>query len=94
MTEAPVPANPSDVEPLDAYALLSKPTLELSDAEVKTIIAHLRAKREAYVTSGGKKADKRPVAKPAAEPITEEKKADNTSLLLAMLEQQKPEGDN
>lgn len=89
MADVPAPA-PTDEN--DAYSLLSKPTLELSDAEVKTIIAHLRSKRLAYVESNGKKADKRPVAKAAAEPVTEEKKADNTNLLLALLAQDKEVG--
>ena len=36
----------------DAYALLSKPTLQLSDEEVTIIIADLRKKRIASLTTG------------------------------------------
>lgn len=75
-----MPAEPE----LDAYALLSRPTLELTDAEVEAIIVDLRKRRELYIKSG--KAD-RP-AKAKAEPkrkATDDEKKANTAALLASL---------
>lgn len=69
---------------LDAYALLSKPTLSLSDAEVEIVIADLRRRREQYLSTG--KPDKaRKAAKAKADPLSKEAKAQNTANLLAQL---------
>jgi hypothetical protein len=46
--------------PVDAYSLLTKPTLEITDAEVDIIVADLRRRRANHLASG--KPDK-----PAAE---------------------------
>lgn len=75
----------ADEQTDSAYALLSKPVLELTDAEVKVIIADLREKRLRFVTSGI--ADKKP-AKPKVTMTDEEAaaaKAANTAALAASL---------
>lgn len=70
-------------DPIDAYALLSKPTLEISDAEALIIIEDLRRRREAYIKTG--KPDK--PKKEAAERVklSKDEKARNTAALLASL---------
>ena len=68
---------------LDAYALLSKPTLELSDAEVDAVIADLRKRREAYIKTG--KADRPAKEKKAIVKATSDEKTRNTAMLLAQL---------
>lgn len=72
----------ADDRPLDAYDLLSKPTLDITDEEALTIIADLRRRREGYLRTG--KPDKQPKSK--AEPKAKADKAANTASLLAMLE--------
>lgn len=71
------------LEPIDAYSLLSKPTLDLNDAEVNIVIEDLRRRRKAYLASG--KPDK-----PRKETVARQKasagdKAANTAALLAHL---------
>lgn len=73
----------TDAEPVDAYSLLSKPTLDLSDAEVDLIIDDLRKRREAYIKTG--KPDKPKVVKAAAKKLNADEKARNTAALLAQL---------
>lgn len=58
--------------PRDAYALLSKPTLELNDEEIKLICKDLRARRERFLA--GQK-DNAPKPKKAEPPKTPEEKA-------------------
>lgn len=70
-------------DPIDAYALLSKPTLELSDAEVDIVIEDLRRRRLAYLKTG--KPDKPRAEKKAAEKLSADEKARNTAALLASL---------
>jgi len=75
----------STAEPIserDAYALLSKPTLELTDAEVEIVVAELRKKRSAYVHEG-KKDNATSKRKPAA---TAADKDAATKALLADLD--------
>lgn len=65
----------------DAYSLLTRPTLEITDAELLIIIADLRRRREAFMT--GKKDDNRKAA--AAVKPTEASKSAATADLLAGL---------
>lgn len=67
--------------PADAYALLSKPTLDLSDDEVKAICKDLRARRERFL-AGQKDA----APKPKAEPKTAEEKAALTQSIATDIE--------
>lgn len=86
------PASPteSDALPqLDAYALLSRPTLDLTDPEVDRIIIDLRARRARHLASG--KPDKpKAEAKAKTPALTKEAKADKkaeaTASLLADIE--------
>jgi hypothetical protein len=68
---------------IGAYDLLSKPTLDLSDAEVDLIIADLRKRRAAYVSTG--KADRPKKEKAATVKLEKDDKARNTAALLASL---------
>ena len=63
MSTDPVPAEPTEEAP-NAYSLLTKPTTELTSSEVEIIVADLRKRRDAYVSSGGKAADRPDKAKP------------------------------
>lgn len=79
---------PAAVATPDAYSLLTKPTLDLSTAEVDIVIADLRERRARHLTSG--KPDKPPVSAKAKPPaLTKEAKADakkaNTMDLLSDL---------
>ena len=84
---ADVPAIITEPQHLDAYALLSKPTKDLSDAEVLLIIADLRKRRINSLQTG--KPDK-PAAEakakrlPAKKATDAEKKA-NTAAILGQL---------
>lgn len=70
-------------ENLDAYALLSRPTLDLSDAEVEAVVVDLRKRRLLYIQTG--KPDKPTKPKePKAKPTAADKAA-NTAALLASL---------
>lgn len=74
---------PEDEE-LDAYSLLSRPTLELSDAQVERICEDLRRRRRQHVETG--KPDKPKAERKAkAEPASAEAKRANTLALLAQL---------
>jgi len=72
---------------LDAYALLTKPTLDLSDAEVDAIITNLQKRRKVYLDTG--KADapakeaaaRKALAEPKAKPTAADKKANTAALL-------------
>lgn len=86
-----LPATPADEAPapIDAYALLTKPTLDLSDAEVDIVIADLRTRRAKHLVSG--KPDKLPAPpKPKAPALTAAAKAEAkkaaTADLLGSLE--------
>lgn len=85
MTQLPASEPSPDTESaLDAYSLLSKPTLELTDAEVGKIVADLRARRAKHLATG--KPDKPKIeAKAKADPLSKEAKAANTQALLAQL---------
>lgn len=77
-------SDPTPVDlPLSAYDLLTRPTLEITDAEALLIIADLRKRRQAYVESNGKKRDE--PHKEKRSPATAEEKAANTADLLANL---------
>lgn len=64
----------------DAFELLSKPTLELSDADVEAICLDLRQKRERFLQGVADK-PKRAAAKPAVEKSPEAKAARTENLL-------------
>lgn len=68
---------------VDAYDLLSTPTLDLSDAQVELIVLDLRRRREAYVKTG--KVDKPKKEKADVKKLDKDEKARNTALLLAQL---------
>lgn len=70
-------------DPIDAYSLLSKPTLDLNDKEVEIIVADLRRRREAYIKTG--KVDKPKKERAAAVKLSKDEKARNTALLLSQL---------
>lgn len=70
-------------EPLDAYSLLSRPTLEVSDAEALLIIEDLRRRRRAYIATG--KPDKPKKERAVAEKLSKDEKARNSAALLASL---------
>jgi hypothetical protein len=76
-----------DFAPVDAYELLSKPTLELTDTEVDIVIHDLRQRRARWVNSGQKAPDKPKAAKAKAakEKPTDALRAAATQSLLADL---------
>lgn len=81
--------NPDDDEQLDAYALLSKPTLDLSDKEVELVVIDLQKRRELYLKTGKPDAPKPPKEKaPPKGKASEEEKKRNTALLLGQLKMQ------
>lgn len=49
-----------------AYELLTKPTLELTDAEVKIVVEDLRQRRLAYLKTGKPDKPSKPVVKAEA----------------------------
>lgn len=66
--------------PMDAYALLSKPTLELTDAEIEVIVLDLRKRRERFLA--GQK-DNLPKKPKAAKPVlTDEAKQQAAAEIL------------
>lgn len=69
----------------DAYALLSKPTLDLTDDEVEAIIADLRRRRELYIKTGKPDKPAKPKAVTSKAKATADEKARNTAALLASL---------
>jgi hypothetical protein len=70
--------------PQDSFALLSKPTLELTDFDLLRIANDLRAKRRKFLTGI---ADKPGIsARKKAEPVTDEAKAATTQHLLGELD--------
>jgi hypothetical protein len=80
MLPAPSASNANE----DAYSLLSRPTLQLTDAQVEKIVIDLRERRAKHIATG--KPDKpRAEAKIKAEPLGKESKAANTAALLASL---------
>lgn len=85
MTEATAP---TENEPTSAYDLLSKETLEITDADALIIIKSLREKRKAFLAG---KADNPAKAKKAlAAPTSAAQKAANTQALLAGLDLKLP----
>lgn len=70
-------------DPLDAYALLSRPTLDYSDAEIEAVVVDLRKRRAAYLSSG--KVDKPKAAAKATAKLSADDKARNSEALLASL---------
>lgn len=67
----------------DAFTLLSKPTLELTDEEVELICKDLRQRRERFLA--GQKDNYPKPPKKEVQPITAESKAANTEGLLGSL---------
>lgn len=65
---------------MNAYELLSRPTLELTDNEVDLIIADLRKRRAAYLEGTADTPKKAAAAKPVKASV-EEKQANTLSLL-------------
>jgi hypothetical protein len=82
-TEPEAPIEPIPLPPGDAYALLSKPTAQLTPAEIHAICCDLRAKRIKFLEG---KADK-PVARKAASTVdnSPEAKAARTEALRESL---------
>jgi len=70
-------------EEADAYALLSRPTLEYTDAEVERVVEDLRRRRLLFIKSG--KPDRPKKAKEAAVKLSADEKKRNTAALLAQL---------
>ena len=70
-------------DPIDAYSLLSKPTLDLTDREVEIVVEDLRRRRVAYLNTG--KPDKPRKEKVTAEKLSKDEKARNTAALMASL---------
>jgi hypothetical protein len=64
----------------DAYALLSKPTLELTPEEIKAICADLRQRRERFLA--GQKDNQPKPAKKAVVPMTDEAKQQASAEIL------------
>lgn len=77
--------SPTDSTPAEpsAYDLLTRPTLELTDAEVELIVIDLRKRRKAYVDQGKKDAPK-PKPASSAPKSAEEKKNLQRDLLASM----------
>jgi len=63
----------------DAYALLSKPTLELSQEEIEAICKDLRARRERFLAGQKDNPPKQPKEKVE---VTDEVKQQNAATLL------------
>lgn len=73
-------------EPQDAYSLLSKPTLDLTDAEVEIVVSDLRRRRRLFIEQGIKDEPvKKAAAKKKALPAAAKDKAANTLALLSQL---------
>jgi len=68
----------------DAYSLLSKPTLDLTDEEVGIIVADLRRRRDLFIKTGKPERVKKE-ATIKANPLSKEAKAANTKAILGML---------
>lgn len=66
--------------PMDAYALLSKPTLDLSDKEIEVICIDLRKRRERFLAGQKDNLPKKPKA--AAAPMTDEAKQQAAAEIL------------
>lgn len=73
-------------EALDAYSLLSKPTLSLTDEQVGRIVADLRDRRARHLRLGkpDKPASERKVKSPTAK-LTAEDRARNSRELMASM---------
>ena len=75
------------LEPINAYALLSRPTLSLTDRELEIIVADFRRKRHLYLEGKSDAATKAPAktaAKAAAVPKNEKGKVDTNTMLALM----------
>lgn len=68
-----------------AYELLSKPTLDLSDADIEQCIIELRKKRILYANNNIADTAVKDAKPKSAAKITAEEKAANTAALLAGL---------
>lgn len=68
-----------------AYELLSKPTLELSDADIAICITELRKKRALYANNNIADTAVKDAKPKSAAKLTAEQKAANTAALLAGL---------
>jgi hypothetical protein len=66
-----------------AYELLSKPTLDLSDAEITLCIAELRKKRALYANNAIADTAVKDAKPKSAAKLSAEQKAANTAALLA-----------
>lgn len=76
----------SEETEMDAYALLSKPTLDLTDAEVEKVVIDLQSRRALYLKTGKPDAPKPPKEKaPPKGKASDEEKKRNTALLLGQL---------
>ncbi len=84
MTDTADITTPDATAPLDAYALLSKPTLKLSDAEVDIILADLRSRRARYLATGKPDKPKAERAAPKAKPTAASKAAATADLLASL----------
>lgn len=93
MTIDPTPPESAEIEalanaPRDAYELLSRPTLDITNAELELIVADLRRRREYFVKEGKKdnpKVEKAKREKKPATKATAEQKARQTAVLLSEL---------
>lgn len=68
-----------------AYDLLSKPTLDLTDAEVEAVVVDLRKRRELYISTGKPDRPKPPKAPATKAKADADEKKRNTAALLASL---------
>jgi len=87
MTELATTGDEAAPPALDAYALLSKPTLQLTDSDVDILVADLRKRRDKYLASGKPDVPKKAaaavkaLAEPKAKPTASEKAAATKALL-------------
>lgn len=84
-------SEPVETDGPSAYDLLSKPTLELSNAEVQKLVEDLRRRRKLYIATG--KADRPGKPKAPAAPKTKataDDKRRNTEQLLAGIDWKMP----
>ena len=80
------------IPPADSFALLSKPTQELTDFDLLRIANDLRAKRRKFLQ--GIADNSGSTRKKKAEPVTEEAKAATTQHLLGELDTLKLDFDS
>lgn len=78
-------------EPISAYDLLTKETLDISDVEAKIVIEDLRKKRKAYLAGQADNTTKK--KRTPAKPTSAADKKANTAALLAGLNLKMPGDD-